>query len=246
MAVAAFVLAGTPADVPAAHAAFRRPVIVIDPGHSPWIHAIDGRTGLNVSDYANEPEMKDVFAVALMVKRRLTADGYRVILTKTRLRERVSLARRAAIANRVHADLALSIHDQAGAYGGIHFNRGNNIVYYQSVGTYRMNIYGDRIRFTSRRVAALSERYGRIFKRQRHRVEGHFVALRGNVGYDLGTRGLAPGNIWMVQLLSQVPWIYNEAGGNSRGRTRLDLRDRHRYANGLVAAVEHCVPPPGG
>jgi N-acetylmuramoyl-L-alanine amidase len=227
---------------PAQARAARRPVIVLDPGHSPAIHRIDPKTHLDVSDYANEPEMRDVYAVARLVRARLTAAGYRVVMTKSSVDDRLSLARRARIANRVHAALAVSIHDQAGANGGIAFNRGNNIVYYQSVGTYRRNVNGHKIRFTDRKVAALSKRYGRIFKRQRYLAEHHHITLRGNVGYNLGSRGLAAGNIWMVQLLARVPWIYVEAGGNSAGRVGLSRADKHRYANGLVAAIEHAVP----
>ena len=218
------------------------PVIVLDPGHSPTIHAIDPGTGLNVSDYANEPEMHDVFAVAELVRQRLQADGYRVVMTKSGVTSRVSLGQRAAIADHAHAALALSIHDQAGSNGGIGFSAGNNTVYYQSIGSYRATASGHRVVFTDRRIAALSRSYGQIFATQRAREEGHHIVLQSTVGYDLGTRGLAPGDIWMVQLLSHVPWIYNEAGGNSAGRSGLDARDEQRYAAGLVAAVEHCVP----
>lgn len=66
--------------------------------------------------------------------------------------------------------------------------------------------------------------------------------MQADTGYDLGSRGLATGDIWTVQLLSHVPWIYNEAGGNSSGRSGLDSADKHAYAAGLVAAVERCVP----
>lgn len=224
--------------------ATKHPVIVIDPGHSPYLHAIDRRTGLNVSDYENEPEMQDVFAVARLVTAKLRAAGYRVIMTKKRPRQRISLAQRAVVANQAHAALALSIHDQAGRLGGLRFHRGHSIVYYQSVGSYRQTAAGRKIRFTNRRVAALSSRYGRLFRAERGRVEGQHVALRANVGYNLGSRGLAPGDIWMVQLLAHVPWIYNEAGGNSTGRSGLNAADKRRYADGLVAAVERCVPPP--
>ncbi len=65
------------------------------------------------------------------------------------------------------------------------------------------------------------------------------------MGYDLGTRGLAPGNIWIVQLLAKMPWIYNEAGGNSAGIAGLNATDKQRYANGLVAGAEACVPRAG-
>jgi N-acetylmuramoyl-L-alanine amidase len=217
-------------------------VIVLDPGHSPTIHAIDPTTGLNASDYANEPEMGDVFAVAELVKRRLEADGYRVVMTKSSVTSRVSLAQRAAIANNAHAALALSIHDQAGSNGGIAFSSGNNIVYYQSTGTYRATPSGHRVYFTDSHVATLSRSYGQIFAAQRAGQEGHHITLQSTVGYDLGSRGLAAGDIWMVQLLAHMPWIYNEAGGNSPGQSGLNAHDEQRYADGLVAGVERCVP----
>jgi N-acetylmuramoyl-L-alanine amidase len=218
-------------------------VIVIDPGHSPAIQAIDPGSGLNVSDYENEPEMRDVFAVAERVKVKLQAAGYRVIMTKTSATQRLSLGQRAAIANAAHAALALSIHDQAGANGGIGFEQGNAIAYYQRVGDYRMTPGGSKVVFTDTRVARLSMKYGEIFRTQRALAERHQVALQGDVGYDLGARGLPGGNIWMVQLLSHVPWIYNEAGGNSVGMSGLNAYDRQLYADGLVAGVEHCVRP---
>jgi N-acetylmuramoyl-L-alanine amidase len=111
---------------------------VIDPGHSPAIRGIDPVTDLNVSGYENEPEMRDVFAVAELVKAQLQAAGYRVIMTKATVDTPVLLNQIAATANNAHAALALSIHDQAGNNGGIGFNQGNNIVYDQSVGDYRV------------------------------------------------------------------------------------------------------------
>ena len=99
------------------------PVIVVDPGHSRTITATDPKTGLTVSDYENEPEMDDVFAVAELVRTKLEADGYRVVLTKTSVGQRRSLLQRAQIADDAHAALALSIHDQAGSSGGIGFRR---------------------------------------------------------------------------------------------------------------------------
>jgi N-acetylmuramoyl-L-alanine amidase len=218
------------------------PIIVIDPGHSVSVHGIDPATGLDVSDYENEPEMTDVFAVAQLVRTKLTAAGYRVVLTKNSLDAPTNLGTRADIANEVHAALALSIHDQAGNNGGIGFRSGNNIVYYQAVGDYRETPAGKKVYFTSTKIAALSRRYGQIFQQQRERVQGVPVNLQSNTGYNLGTRGLPAGNIWLVQLLSKVPWIYNEAGGNSAGRSGLDSADKATYADSLVAAVERCVP----
>lgn len=203
---------------------------------------MDAATGLNDSDYENEPEMQDVFAVAELVKTRLEADGYRTVMTKNSGTDRISLGRRAAVGDNAHAALALSIHDQAGPNGGIQFNQGNNIVYYQSVGGYRDTSNGTRITFTDTPVAAQGRRYGQIFQAQREAAEGHSVRLQGDVGYNLGSRGLPAGNMWMVQLLSKVPWIYNEAGGNSVGMSGLNAADKQRYAEGLVASVEQCMP----
>lgn len=199
-------------------------------------------TGLSVSDYENEPEMRDVYDVATSVRRQLVAAGYRVIMTKPTVGTPTSLLRRAQIANEAHAAIALSIHDQVGANGGIDFDRGNNTVYYQSVGTYRETSSGKRIYFENSAVAATSRRYGEFFQRRRAAAQGTTVNLLGDTGYDLGSRGLPAGDIWIVQLLSKVPWIYNEAGGDSTGRVGLSAADKERYAAGLVSAVEACIP----
>lgn len=215
---------------------------MLDPGHSPTVHAVDPRSGIRVDEYENEPEMRDVFAVAVLVKQRLSAAGYRVVITKKTARSKMNLAKRAAIANNAHAALALSIHDQAGAHGGIAFTHGNNVVYYQSVGSYRTTVTGKKVSFTDTHLAAISKKYGAIFAKQRRTAEHHRIVLKKNVGYNLGTRGKPAGNMWTVQLLSKVPWIYNEAGGNSAGRSGLSDKDKHRYADGLVASVQKCVP----
>lgn len=218
------------------------PVVVIDPGHSVTVHGTDPATGLDLSDYENEPEMRDVYDIALLVRARLIADGYRVYLTKSSLDAPTNLGVRAYLANRVHADIALSIHDQAGSNGGISFDQGNSNVYYQAVGDYRQNPQGRKIYFTDSHIAAISKRYGEIFQRERAAAQGRPINLMSNTGYDLGSRGLQGGNIWIVQLLSHVPWIYNEAGGNSAGMSGLDAADKQTYAKGLVDGVEACVP----
>ena len=152
---------------------------MIDPGHSPSITHTDPATGLVDSDYENEPEMRDVFAVALLVQSQLQAAGYEVILTKTSVTDRVPLGQRAAVANNAHAALALSIHDQAGANGGIGFTQGNNIVYYQSVGGYRETPSGTKVVFTDAGVAAASKSCAAIFQTQRAAAQGATIRLQG-------------------------------------------------------------------
>ena len=243
LAALAVVLAATTVTAAPAQAA-RVPVIVIDPGHSRTVTATDKQTGLRVGDYENEPEMRNVFSVAQLVAARLRALGYRVVLTKTSDGQRRTLAQRAHIADAAHADLALSIHDQAGRHGGIGFRTGNNIVYYQSVGDYRATPSGHHVVFRDKKVAAQSKRWAAAFAHARGAVQHVHPTVRGNVGYNLGSRGLAPGNIWIVQLLAHMPWIYNESGGNSRGHVGLTATDRRTYARSLVAGVEACIPPP--
>jgi N-acetylmuramoyl-L-alanine amidase len=236
------VVTAPPTPPPTLPPARNHPVVVIDPGHSVTVSGTDPSTGLDTADYENEPEMRDVYDIALLVRRKLVADGYRVYLTKASVDTPTNLGVRAYLANRVHADIALSIHDQAGSNGGIPFDGGNSNVYYQAVGDYRQNPQGKKIYFTDSRVAAVSKRYGEIFQRTREAAQGRSVNLMSNTGYDLGGRGLQSGNIWIVQLLSHVPWIYNEAGGNSAGMSGLDAADKQIYADGLINGVEQCVP----
>jgi N-acetylmuramoyl-L-alanine amidase len=82
---------------------------VIDPGHSPAIRGIDPVTDLNVSGYENEPEMRDVFAVAELVKAQLQAAGYRVIMTKATVDTPVLLNQIAATANNATSDSRTNI-----------------------------------------------------------------------------------------------------------------------------------------
>lgn|GEM_PF-5637908 len=223
-----------------------QPVIVLDPGHSGDSKTvIDPATNLKDFDYPNHPEMEDVFDVAQRAQTQLQADGYRVILTKTTATDTVTFRERANLANDNKAALAVSIHDQAGTTGGLPFASANNHVYIQKNGLYRVNEKGDKVAFNNAAVAALSAKYGDIFIAQRTTAEGHKVDLDQA---DLsGRAGLADGNIWMVQLFSNVPWIYNEVGGVSSGGTGaraggLSNEDKQKYANGIIAGVEKSVP----
>lgn len=232
-----------PAPAPApARPAGTGPIIVVDPGHSVTVHGTDPATGLDVSDYANQPEMNDVFAVAELVRAQLVAAGYRVLLTKPAVDSPATLGARAQLANQAGAALALSIHDQAGSSGGIGFDQGNNIVYYQSVGSYRVTPAGTKVVFTDAAVAARSQECAGKFQAARQQAQQVPVRVQGDAGYDLGGRGLQSGRMWIVQLLATVPWIYNEAGGNSAGMVGLSAADMKRYADGLVAGVRACVP----
>ena len=83
-------------------------------------------------------------------------------------------------------------------------------------------------------------------KPQRARAQGRPVSVRENV--YTGRPPLEPGNLALVQLLTQVPWVYNEMGAKTRGSTTraMSIASETGYATGLLRGVEAAVPLPGG
>lgn len=84
--------------------------ICIDPGHVSEVGA--GTRGRKTT------ELKVVWEVAVKLQDRLTAQGYRVVMTKKSLEERVTNTQRAQIANTSKASLFLRLHcDAVGGSG---------------------------------------------------------------------------------------------------------------------------------
>ncbi len=219
------------------------PVIVIDPGHSGRSIRSHTTNGLLDYDYPNTPEMSEVFDVSSCVATGLRHDGYRVILTKTSEGASVSLSERAAIATRAHAALAISVHDdhsQSRSFEATYSQRGvptggRYPVMYRGTGSHRTV-------FDAPAVAKASERYSRIIAERRTAAQGRQVSVRQNS--FTGRAPLEPGNLALVQLLTDVPWVYNEMGAKSGAgtTTRLSLADETGYAAGLLSGVEAAVP----
>lgn len=211
------------------------PVIVLDPGHSGESKSIiDAATGLIDFDYPNIPEIDEVFDVTLLVRAKLEADGYTVIMTKKTSRDYVSLRDRADIANNANADLAVSIHSDHGARWDSFAQ-----VYTQKMGLYRETKEGTRKKFENAAVAQKSQQYGQIFAQERAAAEGRPVALT-DVNFT-GRQGLAGGNIPLVQLFANVPWVYNEVGADGKD-ARLSQEKIITYAQGLINAIKKSVP----
>lgn len=86
-------------------AAQNRPVICIDPGHPSEVGR--GTHGKLLS------EVHVVWQVAVLLKKKLETDGYRVVLTKQSEEETVKNRRRAEIANDANAALLVRLHCDA-------------------------------------------------------------------------------------------------------------------------------------
>jgi len=131
-------------------------------------------------------------------------------------------------ANKNHAALGVSIHTSGHTFG----NYGQ--IYVQRMDSYRENIHGKKVYFALPDVAALSAQYGLIFLAERRKIEGSSVVITVNTSWE--ARGLAPGNLPIVQLFSEVPWILNEAG------VPRNENDKDRYAQSLFNSIVKCVP----
>lgn len=84
--------------------------ICIDPGHPSEVGI--GTEGKRTS------EVKVVWEVAQLLKKQLTIDGYRVVMTKRELMEKVSNRERADIANQSDAHLLIRLHCDASPDSG--------------------------------------------------------------------------------------------------------------------------------
>jgi N-acetylmuramoyl-L-alanine amidase len=205
------------------------PLIVLDPGHSGTsLTTIDPATQIRDEEYLNTPETQNMFEVATLLKAKLEAAGYRVLMTKQAWDDTVSKRDRVNVANENHAALGVSIHTSGHTFGSY------GQIYVQRMDSYRETILGQKVYFALPEVAALSAQYGRIFLEERRKIEGPSVVVTVNDGW--GERGLAPGNLPIVQLFAQVPWILNEAG------VPQGVHDKERYAQSLFNSIVRCVP----
>jgi N-acetylmuramoyl-L-alanine amidase len=223
------------------------PMVVIDPGHSGQsIRSTDAATGLHDIDYPNYPEIYEMFDVSSCVAAGLRTDGYRVRLTKAHALDSVGLAARARVANQAHAALAISVHDdhsQGPGFEATYSQRG-----VRHGGAYHPMYRGTGSRRTVYRnatVAKASERAAAVLARERASAQGRPVSVRENI--YTGRPPLEPGNLALVQLLADVPWVYNEMGAKTRGSTTraMSIASETAYATGLLRGVEAAVPPGG-
>ncbi|MBI3494682.1 N-acetylmuramoyl-L-alanine amidase, partial [Candidatus Saccharibacteria bacterium] len=208
--------------------------VVLDPGHSGVDKQgaeKDTTTGLLVGDSSNNGERQQVWDVSQKVKKTLEDDGYSVAVTKESENSYISLSDRAKFANDKNAKIAVSIHNTGGSFG----SSSTAWVTPQKVGGYRTNDSGKKTKFDDADIAQKSLSYSKKFVSERKKNEP------GVQLHDLdfnGRPGLSPGNLSIVQLLSKVPWVYNETGQSGFSG--------EKYADGIAAGIESSIEPGGG
>jgi hypothetical protein len=219
-------------------------MIVIDPGHSGRsIRSTDPHTGLRDIDYPNYPEIYEMFDVSFCLGRGLRQDGYRVTLTKAKALDSVGHARRAAVADRVHADLAISVHND-------HSQTASFEATYSQLGIDGHPMYrgrgSHRTVFVNQALAKQSAEYAKVIAAQRTKAQGRPVSVRENT--FTGRAPLEPGNLALVQLLTHRPWVYNEMGAKTNGSTTkaMSISSETAYAKGLLLGVEAAIPLASG
>lgn len=119
------------------------PTVVIDPGHPSEVGV--GTQGRRVS------ELQVAWDVAKELRQVLEERGYRVVMTKSALRERVTNRRRAEIANAARASLMVRLHCDASS------GRGFSVYYPDRQGTV------DGVTGPSKRVLAKTAPLARRF-----------------------------------------------------------------------------------
>ena len=234
-----------------------KPVIVIDPGHSGKNNdvtskvQVDGKTyTVRDHDYPNYPEIYEMFDVSKCTAQVLRADGYKAILTKKKALGTVTLAKRAEIANDAHADLAISVHDDHGQgpnFEAVYDQRGvkQNGEYPVLYRDAKLGGKAVHLEIRNQKLAKASHADAKLIAAEREKAQGHNVPFAmANIA---GRAGLTGGNVWMVQDLSRVPWVYNEMGALTDGDPSkpMSLNSEQEYATGLVEGIRDAVPIAG-
>jgi N-acetylmuramoyl-L-alanine amidase len=205
--------------------------VLLDPGHSKTssVPTYDPGTGLQVGDSYNPGETEQMFDVASKVKKQLESKGYKVLMTKSSASDSINLKERADMATKNNVALAVSIHNTPGAFG----SSATAWVTPQEVGKYRTTKDDKKITFTDAATAKKSQEYAQKIiearKKNESGVVNHELDFTGRGG------GIAPGNISIVQLLTKVPWVYNETGQTGF--------DADKYAAGIASGIESAVKP---
>ncbi len=219
-----------PAPVPSPVTA--RGLVCLDPGHADTPCEIDPETGLNTSDWANEPEIEIVWDIATRAAAILRARGVDVVLTKNSCYEPVSLKQRALIANSSGASLVVHIHTDTGISAPTTFYPG------AAPYNWKANSDSGRTAYISPAVQQASEAWASVF----HGAMAAYLAGSlgaGNGGLAMENRGsTGTGNYGPLLSYDVWSWIPTFTLENNQS-----FADSHRQdialsiAEGVIACL---------
>ncbi|MEJ6548852.1 N-acetylmuramoyl-L-alanine amidase [Corynebacterium sp. USCH3] len=210
-----------------------RCVVALDPGHNGAdTDEFDPVTGVRMIDYPNELEDADALQVARAVESRLNLVGIGTVLLKSSVEEDVTYRERVDRAAGAGAFMGVSIHTTPGP--------NQSAIFPQREGGFRSGL-GEAgtphtVTFDNPRAAAESQRLSGVVAGARSLVEGSQVPVRDN-SFN-GREPLWEGNIPVISLIADTPWIYNEFGSATGGGAHgLTGAEKSRYIDGLSAGL---------
>jgi N-acetylmuramoyl-L-alanine amidase len=207
--------------------------VAIDPGHNGAVtNTFDPVTGVLMADYPNGAEDADALDVSRTLADRLGAVGIRAVLLKDATTDDVTYRQRVDRARDAGAVVGVSVHTTPGADG--------SAIFPQRTGGHRTGTGADgtgrTVTFDNPGLAAESQRFSAVVAASRSLAEGRQVPVKDN-SFD-ARPGLWAGNLPVISLIADTPWVYSEfgsaAGGGALG---ISAAEKARYADGLAAGV---------
>ena len=195
-------------------------------------NTFDPVTGVLMADYPNGQEDADALDIARAVRDRVEAAGFRVVMLKDSAEDNITYRDRVDRAAAEDAVVGVSIHTTPGADG--------SAVYPQRVGGYRTGEGTDgqktTVTFDDSVTAVESQRFSTVMAGARSVAELRGVPV-GDLSFD-GRPGLWGGNLPVISLIADTPWVYNEFGSATGGGAHgISAVEKSRYVDGLSNGI---------
>ena len=208
-------------------------VVALDPGHNGEdTGEFDPVTGVRMIDYPNGAEDADALEITRAVESRLALAGIGTEVVKTSVDEDVTYRERVDRASNAGAFMGVSVHTTPGA--------DQSAIFPQRQDAYRAGTDAGgshrTVTFDNPAVATESQRLSGVVAGARSVLEGGEVPVRDNS--FAGRDPLWEGNIPVISLIADMPWIYNEFGSATGGGAEgLTGAEKARYIDGLSAGL---------
>lgn len=220
--------------------------ILIDPGHG------GEEDGAIAQTQGEDPPQiikeKDIaLVISKKIHERLRKKGFTVFLTRS-VDRTVTLAERAAIAEKTKADLFISVHinssTEKNAYGfeTYYLDNHDDVAIKKVEKTENMQLKGDEVVVHQILVDLVVEQTVSTSKPLAESIHGE---LRGSVGrkYGIRSRGVKPG-LFFVLALSKRPGVLLEVGFISTFKERVRMMNpkfQDEYASAVVKGIENYI-----